>query len=288
MIPPQLPIPDPPQWAWIVWIFGVIFCVVMLCVIGFVVFEYTMDNLGTPLEFGEVPPEEMAPLRVAKEPVQDLENILTQYVLLSPADRSRIKGGKLEFLCSWSCRRGKQIAHPPFALKLMIDELYVPWEIRYGDNTWFARIDLEPGRHKLRTVVQEIEIFVEPEDSRHAKPIKNTILGADDYETKRWNYFISHEGLGDPTRCMDCHDWEETPGSFPRPGREHTIGKWRGWKSCMVCHSIGDFEKQHSHSLKTFEDCSRCHAVHGIASGERSLLRASREELCIQCHEARP
>lgn len=278
-IMPDSPIPDPPQFEWIARVVAIISSILISCIIIFIVVEFVFDASGHPLEFGDQPDlTEPPPPAKTVNPEEEIKNIVQQSVLLSPGNKVLIKGNKITYLCTWSNKLGKRIKEPPFPLKLFIDEDYAPWTMRYGDNTWLATVELSPGIHRLRTLVHEVEIFVDEEPGKE-------IPASEKKRIRDWKTFKLHKDIEQPDQCSACHALHESEIVLEKKGYGPMIGEWKGNLSCVSCHHEEDFQKTHGHDLKTFQDCRQCHVVHGTASGENSLLRVSPKILCIQCHE---
>lgn len=276
IIPPGQPIPDPPEIKWITMLIGIACSLAVVSVIAFIAIEFTMDLLGKPLQFGDMPrPDavETGPKAQGKKEV-DVDQVLSEYRLLSPIDRSRISG-RVPVLCTWHSDPGSHGRQPPIPLRLYVDEFLVPWDIQFGSNTWIARLRLSPGRHRLRTSVFEAEIDV-----------------TDDYETGNkvgpndWPKFRMHPDIDNLNRCGDCHYWIERSDDVIRRGHGITIGPWKGPSSCLSCHPAPDFEDSHRHRFAPLEDCRLCHAPHGTAVVEKTLLRDTPKKLCSQCHDS--
>lgn len=278
-ISPNSPIPDPPQFTWIVRAIVATFLIIIGCIILFIGVEFFFDLSGHPLEFGDQPTElELPPPIKPLDPEKEIENILRQSVLLSPGNKVSIKGNQVTYLCTWNDRLGRQIKEPPFPLKLFINEDYVPWTMRYGDNTWLATVELKAGLYQLRTLVHEVEIYVEDGMNKETRESGKK-------RAKEWKLFKLHERIEQVDKCVDCHFLQESELNTGRKGFSPKIGEWKGSQSCLSCHEETGFQKNHKHDLETFQDCRQCHSVHGTSSEEKALLRGSPKILCAQCHE---
>ncbi|MGL6194309.1 MAG: cytochrome c3 family protein [Thermoguttaceae bacterium] len=63
------------------------------------------------------------------------------------------------------------------------------------------------------------------------------------------------------------------------------VGMYRGNKVCMSCHTPEEFDLKHEgHNFQKLEECSMCHTMHSERV-ERPLLKATKKELCEQCHD---
>ena len=137
---------------------------------------------------------------------------------------------------------------------------------------------------------------------------------------------ISHSGVKDPLRCFECHEpplsneterilvsggkisldglpekydedffddekfWEKTGLEFRSDSRYDPTsvraGPFAGDKSCLVCHLVQDFDRQHhGHIFQPFENCTLCHDPH--APVDKPLLRKTYRETCSLCHPPR-
>ena len=137
---------------------------------------------------------------------------------------------------------------------------------------------------------------------------------------------IAHSGVNDPLRCTECHEppaseeteriliagedisldglpekydddffndkkyWEKA-GLEPRSDSRYNpasvpIGQFAGDKSCLVCHLMQDFDRQHcGHIFQPFENCTLCHDPH--APVDKPLLKKTYRETCSLCHPPR-
>ena len=137
---------------------------------------------------------------------------------------------------------------------------------------------------------------------------------------------ISHSGVNDPLRCLECHMpsisdeterilisggdisldglpekygddffdderyWAKA-GLEPRSDSRYNpaslpIGHFAGDKSCLVCHPMQDFDRQHrGHIFQPFEGCTLCHDPH--APVDKPLLKKTYRETCSFCHPPR-
>lgn len=270
------PIPDPPESRYLVMIISAVCVVALLGLIVFVVVEFSMDMAGHPIEF--VPsdlPESEGNAEDALPGPLSLNDIQARFSLLSPANETRVKDGKVFLLCTWRPVPGRP--GPPVTMQLLVDESPEAWDMQFGSNTWTASLELPPGVHNLRCSGFEVNVFVEASGE----------AGTPSSQDHR-PLFHAHPDIDDTQRCFDCHHKIEGPDDLVRRGRNWTLGVWKGSATCFDCHDhqVDDFEKSHGHLLEPIEDCHLCHAVHGTASSEPALLKAPRSVLCAQCHEA--
>lgn len=258
-------------------IFAIICSVVIVLFIGFIVFEFSMDMLGKPLDFGEEPPPEVLdPFPEEKRVYVDADEILSQFALLSPLDRCTIQDGRTTVLCTWTPPSDGKMNEPPLELILYVDDFPVPWTMQFGNNTWLANLKLKPGRHRINaSSTVEAEFYVQYPDHTETP--------------KGWTVMHVHPDVDDPERCGECHERIRKPDDLVHRGRGISLGAWKGASSCLVCHPDSEFEATHQHPLEPLRDCRRCHTVHGTNASEKSLLKVPREKvvesLCSQCHE---
>lgn len=277
IIPPSNPIPDPPEPKVLAMIAAIIASIAILLFIGFVVFEFFMDLFGTPLDFAEPPPPGLIdPFPENKHLPLDADEILSRYTLLSPLDRCTILGDRTVVLCTWNPPPGGKISEPPLELILYVDDFPVPWTMQFGNNTWIANLELEPGRHRISaSSALEADFYVQ-----YPGHIETP---------KGWTVMHAHPDVDDPARCDDCHERIQKPDDLVHRGRGISLGAWKGVSSCRTCHADADLESIHQHPVEPLRDCRRCHTIHGTNASEKSLLKVPREKvvesLCSQCHE---
>lgn len=277
---PDDPIPDPPEFKYLSLIVGGIFALLAIGFILFLLVEFTMDLSGNPIQFEEKPfvldidqeGQETVPAQKTHKDIA--ENALKQFVLLSPLSGTRVLKEDAHVLCTWDDRRGDQTKSPSLSPELYVDDLLVPWEMRFGSNTWLARLDLLPGLHRIRTTVSESLIYVEDPQKRDMPDMP-----------KDWKLMKMHPTVSDPLRCGDCHERVDNPSDLVGRGRDLTIMPWQDHESCLACHPIPQWKATHRHPLQPLHDCRQCHAIHGSGTGEKSLLHSPMKSLCLQCHE---
>ncbi len=127
-----------------------------------------------------------------------------------------------------------------------------------------AHLGLEPGAQRLQIDGQRVDVFLS--------------LGPDEHDwPSHWTVVRSHEMEIGPKRCGVCHRTTEQAGQID-------VGEWKGYESCMECHSQAEFDASHCHPLEPLRACQSCHSIHG--STEASLLRGPVKKLCTGCHDA--
>ncbi|MCL2744153.1 MAG: hypothetical protein FWE67_09900 [Planctomycetaceae bacterium] len=300
LIPPGVPIPDPPEYEWLRKFIAGFFGVVLLLIIVFISFDIFIDvsehlpGLGNK---APVTPQEQTENDIIKETVENVKSVLEQTVLISPVKQCRIKCRKdgvavVPFLCKWDTERGKREKEPPVTLRLFTDGMPVEWDAQFGKTVFFAAVELPPGHHILSTAVHDIDVFVEDGDFIMDKKDDDdeTLLKRQLAQTAGYTglpQFQYHTGVDDIARCGECHQ-DNAAGDIPvGKNRFAPIGEWKGGQSCIDCHTELkiNFRAAHKRPLDVYNDCRKCHSVHGAV--HPFLFRDSREVLCIQCHDQR-
>ncbi|GHT28632.1 hypothetical protein FACS18942_09200 [Planctomycetales bacterium] len=286
MIPPDIPVPEPPEWDWIKKAGTGCFVVVMLLIIGFIFIDFSFDISGHPLDFNvkepALPPPEKIEVSKVRGSAENVKNVLEQTVLITPARKCRIRNNNngtdknaansntvVPFLYKWDTGRGKKDTEPPFPLHLFADGLPVEWDAKFGKTVFFAAVKLPPGLHRLHTSVHEIEVFVENKTSseqQKTQPIRYS----------GWKEFRFHSGTDDASRCDECHKHKEnTDEVLAGKNCFAPVVEWKGGQYCADCHKNFNFQETHKHTVEVYKDCRKCHSVHGTMSGEEHLLRDS-------------
>jgi len=241
-IPPNVEPPEPPEAKMVALVFSIFMSVVLVALIGFVGVEFVADMIGHPLNFEARQPllDPLLPtdetLIVFKSPVE----------LITPRHQTRTRSP--EGVVIYTVRSTDSLVVPP---DLVVDNVHHPWEMQYGDNTWFARIMLEPGEHRVQVAESEVDFFVVPPGSTLWSP-------------EQWAWNFPHPGTNKVDRCDDCHEMYGTPTKFPAANHGHTIGPWKGILSCFAsaCHSEEDHESIHRIIQPKTNWCLRCHVMH--------------------------
>jgi hypothetical protein len=250
-IPPNQPIPEPPEPKIVASICGIVLSFLFGSLICFVVVDFFLDMAGSPIRFEEsVPPLEDVVEPMIRNPVS-VNELSSQFRLISPKDHSRIVGPEVVVLCKWRPPAGSRRGLPLLHFDLWVDDLLVPWGVQYGSDTWFVRLKLGAGKHRLRTVAFETEIFVEPSD------IPAEMKGPAD-----WMLLTPHPDINSVNRCGDCHEIIAKTDDLLIRGHARTVGIWKGQDSCFGCHQIPDFEQQHRDVTQPMNDCRDCHTLH--------------------------
>ncbi|GHT17784.1 hypothetical protein FACS1894189_4360 [Planctomycetales bacterium] len=210
-----------------------------------------MDMAGHPIRFEEpVPPLEDVAEPIIQNP-DSADDLSSQFRLISPKDHSRIVGPEVIVLCKWTPPAGSRRSLPIINFDLWVDEMLVPWGVQYGSDTWFVRLKLGAGKHHLRTVAFEADIFVEPSD------ILSEMRGP-----AEWILLAPHPDVNSVNRCGDCHEIIAKTDDLLIQGRARTVGLWKGQNSCFTCHQMTDFERQHRDVTQPMNDCRNCHTLH--------------------------
>lgn len=182
--------------------------------------------------------------------------------LLYPANCVVIERGKFE--CLAVAPGGHAAGGEAEPLPLTVNGEQRDWG-PFAPPAYAARLELEPGEHRLALGESEARFFIEGED---AKPPED------------WPVFKSHPAMeGEWLDCAKCHTVRETAEGGPKTVSPPHIYD----DACAECHSRNDFVITHAHTLDPLLDCARCHALHG--STREHLLKAPAKELCFECHD---
>jgi len=242
LVPPEIMPPMPPAAKAIVLVFSVLMTLALIGFIGFIAVEFVADIVGHPLSFVERDPMEGIPPLVE----QDTEwEIRAPFELITPRHQTQMRGP--EVVVIYTVRE-----MPTGMPDLRINDAQHPWEMQYGDNTWFTRLQLPAGLHHLQAGEAEAEFFVVAPDSTRFSP-------------ELWLWNRPHPDTHRVDRCADCHEMPERPASLLAVGRDRAIGSWRGASSCFSCHDVEQHKSVHRMILPMTDrslQCVRCHAIH--------------------------
>jgi len=233
---PDTPPTPPPIVQAILLVLSVLITSALIAFIGFIAFEFGTEMTGHPLYFeGRTPLDgELLPGK------QDMERELKEaFELISPRHQTQIQGPEVVVIYT-------ERTMPTVLPELRVNGTQYPWEVQFGNHTWFARLHLPEGMQHVRVGEAEADIFVVMPNSAQRSP-------------EIWSWNIPHQGTNDVARCGDCHEVS------PMPNQERTIGIWKGALSCFACHD----EEQHAivhRVVLSITDrsprCVRCHAIH--------------------------
>ncbi|MDR2117410.1 MAG: cytochrome c3 family protein [Planctomycetaceae bacterium] len=258
------PIPDPPHLRYLGWFISVILMIICLLITVFIVFEFSMDMLGSPIQLKDQYHVQFDSDQKEEAKGMSLDEIMSRFSLLSPLPDSYIRGEEVTILCTWDTS-GNTIRSIPFSnMMLKVDDLPVSWDVQFGKNTWLVRLKLRPGFHKIQTSCFESIFFVE--GIKHQPP-------------EDWKLFTMHEGIGDPNCCQDCHYLVDFSDDIVRRGHALAIGSLRGNESCLGCHQNESFTQKHLSIAAPETDCTSCHRVHGLIDSEKLLKYPKKEFL---------
>jgi nitrate/TMAO reductase-like tetraheme cytochrome c subunit len=287
---PGTPVPDPPDWRpFFYLILQIIFILVFVCFIGFLVFETVMDAIGKPIWIDGVDI-----VRQQTTPPSQEDVVAAQFILLSPLPNSKINSSRVTILCTWKPDSFTQLkSHnkliPPYEPELFIDGQHVGWAVKY-ETCWLVQVDLKSGLHNLRVSKNTVEIIVDLPDENLAEYTttklqnKNTNKNTNtnylrdndnDYKIKRflWPVMRSHESVGDADKCVVCHNIVAGKESTVANAQRKKLQPVNGSKSCVSCHDKKNIHTTHGNKLDIWENCSKCHVLHGTTIGNRGLLR---------------
>jgi hypothetical protein len=286
---PETPIPDPPDWRpFLYMILQIVFIAVLILFIGFLVFETVMDAIGKPIWLGgvDIVKQQTTP------PTQ--EDIAIQFKLISPLPNSRLSKNNVTIICTWQpdpftrlYTQDKLV--PPYVPELFVDERRVDWAVKY-DKSWLAQVDLKSGLHNLRAAKSGFEFIVDlpersnstddllikPRNKKTNTSINNQQTVDHDYQIKYalWPVMRSHVFIDDADKCTVCHDIVTEDKSVIVSAQKKIIKPINGSMSCVTCHDKNKIHTIHGQKLDIWENCSRCHVLHGTTTGKKGLLRS--------------
>jgi hypothetical protein len=256
------PIPDPPHLRYLGIFVSAVLMIICLLVILFIVFEFSMDMLGSPIQLTDQNQIRFDRDQKNTRKEMSLEEIMSRFSLLSPFPDSCVRDDEVTILCTWDTS-GSTSPNIPFAnMLLKVDDLPIFWDIQFGKNTWLARLKLRPGIHTIQTPCFESMFFVE---------------GTELLPPENWKTFTMHKDIGNPNRCQECHYWVDRSDDIVRKGHALTIGAWKGNESCLVCHQNESFAQKHLLIAAPETNCQSCHRVHGTVDAEKLLKYPKKE-----------
>ena len=246
-IPPNIEPPDPPEAKVVALIFSIIMAVIMIAGIGYVCVDFVADMMGQPMFFAAKQP----PMEVAEFPKVSVEEIKDPFELVTPRHQTRMRNPKVVII--YTVRLPGCPASPP---NLIIDGIQHPWEMQYGNNTWFARHTFEPGEHRVQAAESEAVFLIDP--------LLGTGIGSARWSPEQWAHISLHPGTNEVDQCGSCHEMRGQPASFSSENRGMTIGQWKGITSCFAsgCHKEEDHESIHRVVQPATNMCLRCHSLH--------------------------
>jgi len=242
LVPPDAMPPLPPAAKAIVLVFSLLMTFVLVAFVGFVAIEFVAEMAGHPLGFANQDPTERPPLSIW----QDMEGgIKNPFELVTPSHQTQIRGP--EVVVIYTVRK-----MPAPLPDLRINDVQHPWEMQFGENTWFARLHLQAGMHHLQAGEAEADFFVTTPEATQRLP-------------EFWLWNLPHLNTNKVDQCVDCHEMPERQTNHLAAGRDRAIGAWKGASSCFVCHEKGKHETVHRIVLPTTDRsirCVRCHTIH--------------------------
>jgi hypothetical protein len=236
---PNVPPPDMPWVRVVALAFSFLMSGVMLLFIGFICLDFLAEIVGSP------------PVNVKIEqsphyfPVQKVPKIVEEsnpLKLISPKHQTQLLGP--EVVVIYRYRSQDCPATPP---DLAVDGIQYTWEMQYGEDTWFARLKLESGFHRLKAAESVADFFLATPD--------NLLLPL----PEDWKWYHLHPAVDKTDRCSDCHEMTGFPGN---PALSRTIGAWKGATSCFDCHDQSIHEYTHREYQPVNQRCVRCHLMH--------------------------
>ena len=243
VIPPNVTPPDPFVVKVLALVLSVFLSFVLMLFIGFMCIEFLADMLGQPFTFGTQSP----PIDVNLLSEQDTLILLkSPCELITPKHHTQIRGPEVVVIYTERLPEDSP-AMPP---DLLVDGTPHPWEVQFGNNTWFARLQLQTGLHRVQVEGTEAEFFVTTADSHLQSP-------------EDWAWNRPHSDTNQIDRCDICHKVSVQPTDLLTGRRTFVLGGWQGAEtSCFVCHEREDHASRHA-ALKTITNqCFRCHSIH--------------------------
>ena len=240
-IPPNTVPPDPPEAKVIALVFSIFMSGILILAIGFMCVEFLAEMIGHPLQLGTQQSRQNVPLPLEQNIYEESQDFSA---LITPKHLTQMRGPEIAVI--YTRHSSANSAIPP---DLLIDGEPHPWEVQYGNTTWFARLQLEPGEHCVQVEEAEAEFVVDNPDAPSELP-----------EFFVWNH--PHPDINNIDRCHDCHEVLPTPVSPFAAGRSTAIGAWKGSASCFVCHDAKEHEIRHAILHRATNQCLRCHTIH--------------------------
>jgi hypothetical protein len=230
-IPPNVTPPDPQAAKVVALIFSMFMAILMIVFIGFVCVDFVTEMADLPWKFRDPQPSlQDVPLFADEETIEESNH---PFELITPKHRTQMQGPDIVVI--YTQRDPDDPAPLP---KLLIDNAPLLWEEQFGNNTWFARLHLQAGLHRVRVEESESEFFVETWDSPMQSP-------------EEWAWNRPHPNTDKTNRCTDCHE------------RSHqAIGAWKGIGSCFGCHDEEEHAARHADIPSSSNRCLRCHTIH--------------------------
>ena len=236
------PPPLPPLANWIGLVFSVFMTITLSAFIGFIVIDFVAEMTGHPLRFFESAPTDAEAVPTEWDDKRELKS---PFELITPRNQTQLLGP--EVVVIYTVR-----AAPAASPDLLIKGVHHPWEMQFGDNTWFVRLQLPEGIYHIKAGEAEADFSVVAPDS---------ISPLDDY----WVLHHPHLETNDIARCSLCHEMSEESVYIPLPNRDRAIGSWKGISSCFACHDEQEHTAAHRFILPRTDRslrCVRCHTIH--------------------------
>lgn len=270
---------------------AVLFSLLILGLIGFITLEFFMDMIGRPIYFADLPEgihgaagSRSAPREQIYDELQSAEELVRQFQIVTPLDRSVVANDRpLTIICRWTAPQGQQADAPPLEPEVTVDGLLYPWKHWYGRNTWYAEVDLSPGRHEIAVAGSRVNVFVHD--------IVDRVTGGDSNDRAPSDWFTLRlhpdSGLATPEKCLACHAVRQRNDIIAMGNQYQELLPHGGGETCITCHPLVKFELQHAHLWEPLKQCDLCHAIHGTTVPEPGLLKQPKDKLCVQCHTPR-
>ena len=234
--------PDPLEARVASFVFSVFMSVLMIAVIGMVCIDFFAEMTGIPLVSGTQPPSQ--DFYQFAEEEESLEALKGPFELITPQHQTQMIGPEIVVIYTRRLPNG-----PAILPALLLDGSPHPWEEQFGDNTWFARLQLQEGQHRIQVEESEADFFVVTLDSPLRSP-------------EQWAWNRPHPDTDKTDRCYDCHKRSDLPTGPLLTDHNNAIGIWKGISSCFACHEEDEHKALHAFIQPTTKRCLRCHTIH--------------------------
>ncbi|MDR2172480.1 MAG: cytochrome c3 family protein [Planctomycetaceae bacterium] len=308
---PGTPVPEPPDWRPLFsMFFQVIVILAFLIFIGFLFFDTVMDIAGKPIWSGGVEIVRRQTIPPTADEVALQFSLITP-LSNSRISSGRVtiiciwQSDPFTLL-----KYSKNELTPPYEPELFIDGRKVDWDISYGFS-WLAQVELKPGLHDVKAGGFTGEFMVDgnsgndkvnananvnDNDNYNAEinvgidsenllsEAKNKITTSDanknnwqanqELKIKRalWPVMRSHSFVDDAGKCAMCHEIIENKNEIESKRRK-ILQPVRNATACISCHDKNKIHIAHGKNLNIWENCSKCHALHGTNNNRKNLLR---------------
>jgi hypothetical protein len=287
---PGMPVPEPPDWRpFLYMIFQGFMILVFVLFIGFLVYETVMDVVGKPIWLNGV---ELAK-RQTTPPTK--EEIAAQFSLISPLPNSRLNQRLVTIICVWNPDPFTQLKSsggellPSYEPELFVDGRQVNWTTRYG-TSWFVQVELRAGLHNLWVANLGTEFIIDlpanaglagessAKSSERQTKIDTTANDRQtdyDFKIKKALFPVvrSHPFVDDAGKCNTCHEIITGKPNPAATSQRPILRPVNNSSACVDCHDKNKIHSAHGNRLDIWENCSKCHILHGTTTNVKGLLR---------------